>query len=153
MSRCVSAAKQGRARVSGFRKFSGYCLHVDLAHQVESSGSRKLKRIGFDLNSAPDIASFNILPNFAKPTRLAAMSTMNISLPDSLKEFVDRQVSTAGYGTSSEYVRELIRRDQERTQLRNLLLEGAQSRPSGLADADYFASLRSGIKKRLAKSR
>ena len=81
------------------------------------------------------------------------MSTMNISLPDTLKEFVDRQVSTAGYGTSSEYVRDLIRRDQERTQLRNLLLEGAQSRPSGLADADYFASLRSGIKKRLAKSR
>ena len=79
------------------------------------------------------------------------MATMNISLPDVLKEFVDQQVSTAGYGTSSEYVRELIRRDQERTQLRNLLLEGAQSKPSGLADADYFASLRSGIKKRLSK--
>lgn len=81
------------------------------------------------------------------------MSTMNISLPDVLKEFVDQQVSTAGYGTSSEYVRELIRRDQERTQLRNLLLEGAQSKPSGLADADYFSSLRSGIKKRLPKTK
>jgi len=81
------------------------------------------------------------------------MSTINISLPDVLKDFVDRQVRTAGYGTSSEYVRELIRRDQERTQLRNLLLEGAQSKSSGLADAGYFASLRSGIKKRLTKSR
>ena len=81
------------------------------------------------------------------------MSTMNISLPDALKAFVDQQVSASGYGTSSEYVRELIRRDQERTQLRNLLLEGAQSKPSGLADADYFASLRSGIDKRLAKIR
>ncbi len=81
------------------------------------------------------------------------MSTMNISLPEVLKEFVDQQVSTAGYGTSSEYVRELIRRDQERTQLRNLLLEGAQSKPVGLADADYFSSLRSGIKKRLTKTR
>ena len=93
------------------------------------------------------------LPNSANITRLASMSTMNISLPDALKEFVDQQVSTAGYGTSSEYVRELIRRDQERTQLHNLLLEGAQSKTTGLADADYFTSLRSDIKKRLTKTR
>ena len=33
------------------------------------------------------------------------MSTMNISLPDALKSFVDAQVSEGGYGTSSEYVR------------------------------------------------
>jgi antitoxin ParD1/3/4 len=80
------------------------------------------------------------------------MTTMNISLPDILKEFVDQQVTTAGYGTSSEYVRELIRRDQDRLQLRNLLLEGAQSKATGPADADYFANLRSDIKKRLATS-
>ena len=78
------------------------------------------------------------------------MTTMNISLPDSLKEFVDHQVTTAGYGTSSEYVRELIRRDQDRLKLRGLLLDGAQSRPTGLGDADYFASLRATIKKRIA---
>ena len=76
------------------------------------------------------------------------MTTMNISLPDTLKQFVDTQVATAGYGTSSEYVRQLIRRDQEREQLRNVLLQGAQSAPSGLADDAYFASLRSGIGKR-----
>jgi len=46
------------------------------------------------------------------------MSTMNISLPDSLKDFVDAQVAERGYGTSSEYVRELIRRDQDRMHLR-----------------------------------
>jgi antitoxin ParD1/3/4 len=55
------------------------------------------------------------------------MSTMNISLPESLKTFVDEQVSERGYGTSSEYVRELIRNDQERRQLRSLLLDGAGS--------------------------
>ena len=44
------------------------------------------------------------------------MSTMNISLPDNLKSFVDEQVSQRGYGTSSEYVRDLIRRDKERTE-------------------------------------
>jgi antitoxin ParD1/3/4 len=42
------------------------------------------------------------------------MSTMNISLPETLKTFVDTQVSQRGYGTSSEYVRELIRKDQDR---------------------------------------
>ena len=70
------------------------------------------------------------------------MSTMNISLPDSLKTFVDEQVSQRGYGTSSEYVRELIRKDQERQRLRGLLLEGAASAPAGPADAAYFEGLR-----------
>jgi antitoxin ParD1/3/4 len=79
------------------------------------------------------------------------MGTMNISLPDSLKAFVDQQVEVAGYGTSSEYVRELIRRDQDRKQLRELLLEGARSAPAGNGDAAYFASLRAGIAKRRAK--
>ena len=55
------------------------------------------------------------------------MSTMNISLPDALKSFVDDQVSTRGYTTSSEYVRELIGKDQDRQRLRCLLLEGATS--------------------------
>ena len=39
---------------------------------------------------------------------------MNISLPSALKSFVDERVSQGAYGTSSEYVRELIRRDRER---------------------------------------
>ncbi|RQP24631.1 type II toxin-antitoxin system ParD family antitoxin [Piscinibacter terrae] len=81
------------------------------------------------------------------------MSTMNISLPDSLREFVDQQVAAAGYGTSSEYVRDLIRRDQERLRLRALLLEGAASAPAGEADDKYFAGLRNRIKKSEAKPR
>ena len=40
---------------------------------------------------------------------------MNISLPEALKAFVDEQVSRRGYGSSSEYVRALIRRDQDQT--------------------------------------
>jgi antitoxin ParD1/3/4 len=70
------------------------------------------------------------------------MSTMNISLPDTLKTYVDEQVSQRGYGTSSEYVRELIRKDQERQHLRGLLLEGAASAPTGPADKSYFEGLR-----------
>lgn len=66
---------------------------------------------------------------------------MNISLPDSLKAFVDQQVASRGYDTSSEYVRELIRREQDRMQLRNLLLEGAASRPGKALGPEYFDKL------------
>jgi antitoxin ParD1/3/4 len=70
------------------------------------------------------------------------MGTMKISLPDALTSFVDEQVARGGYGTSSEYVRELIRRDQDRLSLRALLLAGAGSAPGGPVDARYFAGLR-----------
>lgn len=76
------------------------------------------------------------------------MSTMNISLPDSLKSFVDEQVAQGGYGTSSEYVRELIRKDQDRVRLRALLLEGAATPPNGTADGAYFDALRDRVRKR-----
>jgi len=76
------------------------------------------------------------------------MGTMNISLPDSMREFVDKQVSTRGYGTSSEYVRELIRRDQDRQHLRELLVEGAASAPTAPVDADYFEGLRKQVRQR-----
>ena len=72
----------------------------------------------------------------------SAMATMNISLPDSLKSFVDQQVAGRGYGASSEYVRELIRKDQDRQRLRALLLDGASSAPTPPADAAYFEGLR-----------
>ncbi|MFY9477898.1 MAG: type II toxin-antitoxin system ParD family antitoxin [Aquabacterium sp.] len=75
------------------------------------------------------------------------MGTMNISLPDSLKSFVDEQVSERGYGTSSEYVRELIRKDQDRQQLRNVLLAGASSAPGPVADANYFDGLRDRVRR------
>ena len=70
------------------------------------------------------------------------MSTMNISLPETLKTFVDEQVSQRGYGTSSEYVRELIRKDHDRLHLRNLLLKGAGSKAAAPADKAYFDALR-----------
>jgi len=70
------------------------------------------------------------------------MSSMNIFLPESLKSFVDEQVSQRGFGTSSEYVHELIRRDQERRQLQGLLLEGASSEATLAVAPEYFDSLR-----------
>jgi antitoxin ParD1/3/4 len=43
-----------------------------------------------------------------------AMTSLNISLPEALKEYVEGQVASGDWGTPSEYVRELIRQDRER---------------------------------------
>jgi antitoxin ParD1/3/4 len=73
---------------------------------------------------------------------------MNISLPDSLKSFVDEQVSQRGFSTSSEYMRELIRKDLDRTTLREMLLDGAGSEAVGNFDSNYFEGLRKSVKRK-----
>lgn len=70
------------------------------------------------------------------------MATMNVSLPDQLKAYVDARVDAGTYQSSSEYVRELIRRDQEVQQFRGLIAEGLQSPIEGAADAAFFGELR-----------
>jgi antitoxin ParD1/3/4 len=58
------------------------------------------------------------------------MQTMNISLPDQLKDFVDDQVGSGRYSSVSEYVRDLIRDDEKRKaqeKLEALLIEGIES--------------------------
>ena len=58
------------------------------------------------------------------------MQTMNISLPEQLKEFVDDQVGSGRFSSVSEYVRDLIRDDEKRKaqeRLEKLLMEGIQS--------------------------
>lgn len=79
------------------------------------------------------------------------VSTMNVSLPESLKSFVDEQVARCGYGNSSEYIRELIRRDQDRLRLRSLLLEGAASPQAPRATGAYFAGLRRRVRSRTSR--
>ena len=74
------------------------------------------------------------------------MTTMNISLSDALKSFVDDQVGAGGYSSSSEFVRELIRKERDRQHLRGSLLEGPASPPAVTADADYFDELRGRVR-------
>jgi antitoxin ParD1/3/4 len=74
------------------------------------------------------------------------MTTMNISLPDSLKDFVEEQVARRGYGSASEYVRDLIRRDEDVQRFRALIREGLESGPGPVADAVFFEDLRARIR-------
>lgn len=78
---------------------------------------------------------------------------MNISLPDELKQFVDQRIESEGYGTSSEYMRELIRRDRDRAQFRQYVLDGLQSPLLGRIDARYFESLHQRVQKHRTKKK
>ncbi|GAE49629.1 hypothetical protein XPR_3767 [Xanthomonas arboricola pv. pruni MAFF 301420] len=75
---------------------------------------------------------------------------MNISLPDELKQFVDQQVQEHAYGSSSEYLRELIRKQRDVEQLRGLLLDGANSGPSVATAPDFFDKMRERAQARAA---
>ena len=86
------------------------------------------------------------MAKFANPGTLTPVSTMNVSLPDELKTFVDERVDRDGYGSTSEYVRDLIRRDQDRQRLRSLLLDGLASPSGPTADDSYFESLRDRVR-------
>ncbi|WP_425406551.1 type II toxin-antitoxin system ParD family antitoxin [Hwanghaeella sp.] len=59
------------------------------------------------------------------------MATMNVSLPDPMKEWVESQAKSGRYSNASDYVRDLIRRDQERAaqiaHLQRLIDEGVES--------------------------
>ena len=73
-----------------------------------------------------------------------AMTSMNVSLPEDLKEYVEAQTKS-GYSTPSEYVRELIRGDQKRRakeKLDTLLLEGLNSGDSLPVDATFWSDLK-----------
>lgn len=76
---------------------------------------------------------------------VGSMGTMNISLPDSLKAFVEEEVTRGDYSTSSEYVRELIRKEQDRARLRALVLEGGASPEDVTVNEAYFRSLHARI--------
>jgi antitoxin ParD1/3/4 len=72
----------------------------------------------------------------------SAVESMNISLPEPLKQFVDGQISSGRYSSVSEYVRELIRADEKRKSeeaLEAKLLEGLNSPESELTPADWKA--------------
>jgi len=80
------------------------------------------------------------------------MQSMNISLPEPLKDFVDQQIAAGRYSSASEYVRELIREDEKRKaeeRLEQLLLEGLQGEETPLTREDW-ASIRGEARARIS---
>ena len=68
------------------------------------------------------------------------MATLNISLPEPMRAFVDDQVTRGNYGTASEYLRALIREAQQREaqqKLENKLLEALQDEASEMTAEDW----------------
>ena len=58
--------------------------------------------------------------------------TMSFALPESMREYIDNRVAAGNYGNTSEYIRDLVRRDQEeqaKKRLRELIEEGLSSGP------------------------
>ncbi|MBB5042515.1 type II toxin-antitoxin system ParD family antitoxin [Shinella fusca] len=73
------------------------------------------------------------------------MATITISLPDTLKSFVESQIETKGYGNVSEYFRSLLRDAQEKekdARLEALLLEGLASGKGDVPDAAFWTELK-----------
>lgn len=77
------------------------------------------------------------------------MATMNVSLPDMMKQWVEAQAQTGRYSNASDYVRDLIRRDQERNEkiaeLQKLITEGLES---GIAEPFDFDDFRQKMRAR-----
>ena len=80
------------------------------------------------------------------------MATMNVSLPDLMKHWVEKQTKTGRYSNASDYIRDLIRRDHERVakiaHMQLLVTEGLESGVSDRSMDDVLNDAR----KRLEKS-
>ena len=85
------------------------------------------------------------MPILAIARTFTGMATINISLSDDLRAYVETQVAARGYVGASEFLRELIRADRDRQALRALLLEGAEG-PDEPADEAFFDALHDEIR-------
>jgi antitoxin ParD1/3/4 len=83
------------------------------------------------------------------------MDTMNIALPEALKQFVQERVTAGGYSSVSEYMRELIRADQKRNteeRIDALLLEGLDSGTPIPVTNEYWDEKKRKLTERLGKA-
>lgn len=81
------------------------------------------------------------------------METMNIALPETMKQFVQGQVERGGYSSVSEYIRDLIRTDQRekaRDALETEILKGLGSGSSTPMNAEDWAEIRAKVVERSA---
>jgi antitoxin ParD1/3/4 len=84
------------------------------------------------------------------------MPTMNISLPENLKDFVESQVQSGDYSSISEFMRTLVRREQkdrDREQLELRILEGLSSGDAVEVTPEMWSQLRQRLRGREGKSK
>jgi antitoxin ParD1/3/4 len=85
------------------------------------------------------------------------ITTLNVSLPESMKSFVEGEVAAGGYTSASEYMRELIRRAkkerEEQGSLEKLILEGLDSGPAREITPQYWKQLKASLAARMSKKR
>ncbi|MGB6554539.1 MAG: type II toxin-antitoxin system ParD family antitoxin [Candidatus Binataceae bacterium] len=82
------------------------------------------------------------------------MTSLNVSLPKPLKDYIEDRVSAGGYSTPSEYVRDLIREDRKRRgqqKLESMLLEGLESGPSIKVDEKFWVERHKRLNRYVAK--
>ena len=81
------------------------------------------------------------------------MAQMNVSIPDKLKSWAEARVAEGRYSSTSDYVRDLVRRDQEREEkLQRLQAAIDEGLASGISDRDpfeYLEELRAGLRDRM----
>ena len=70
------------------------------------------------------------------------MATMNISIPEPLREFVEEEVARGGYSSVSEYMRDLVRRAKSEKELEARLLDALDAEDLGEIDPEFFSKLR-----------
>jgi antitoxin ParD1/3/4 len=83
------------------------------------------------------------------------METMNIALPEAMKNFALSQVEERGYSSVSEYIRDLIRADQKRKveqRIDTLLLEGLDSGKPIPATPEYWEAKKYRLTERLGEA-
>jgi len=84
------------------------------------------------------------------------MSTMNLTLPDSLRAFVESQVARKGFGSPTDYLVALIRADQEKAEhdeIESKLLEALQGAPATPVTTETWAATKQQGLRRLEATR
>lgn len=82
------------------------------------------------------------------------MKSMNISLPDTMRAYVEQLVAQGGYSSISEYFRELVRQDQKqraKEQLQTMLLEGFNSGEATEMTAQDWEDIRQAVRNKINK--
>jgi antitoxin ParD1/3/4 len=87
---------------------------------------------------------------------LVPVKSINISLPDVMRTYIEEKVTDGGYSSISEYFRELVRQDQKRQaaeRLETMLLEGLNSGNATEMTSDDWEDIRQAVREKIAKQK